>query len=117
MRKNVPVDVFARVEVHGADECWPWHGATAGGYGQISIDGTKIPAHRVAYEVANGAIPEGLVVCHRCDNKVCCNPSHLFLGTIGDNTRDAQAKGLLAHGERSPRSKLTRKQVETIRLC
>lgn len=93
----------------GPDGCWPWlAGRNHQGYGRFRIGGRGSPtahAHRVAWEVANGAIPAGLLACHQCDNPPCCNPSHLFLGTTPDNVADRDSKGRTASGERSGRSK------------
>ena len=65
------------------------------GYGSIRMpnNGPLVGAHRVAYEVAHGAIPEGMCVLHTCDNPPCCNVEHLFLGTQKDNADDREAKG------------------------
>jgi hypothetical protein len=71
--------------------------------------------HRVAYIVTRGEIPMGLYVCHKCDNRKCCNPAHLFLGTQLDNIRDARSKNRLTIGETHPNSKLTSATVEKIR--
>jgi HNH endonuclease len=83
----------------GPDACWPWLGArtsirpTRPGYGELLAWGKHAYAHRIAYHLAVGPIPEGMLVCHTCDNGLCCNPAHLFLGTARDNTRDMMAKG------------------------
>ncbi len=71
--------------------------------------------HRIAWEEANGPIPEGLHVLHSCDNPPCCNVGHLFLGTAQDNADDKVAKGRQLQGERHPGAKLTWGQVEAIR--
>jgi hypothetical protein len=79
-----------------ADECWPWQGSRhKTGYGQLSDkpNRTVLKAHRIAYEKAYGPIPEGRMICHRCDNPPCCNPAHLYAGTARDNARDSIARG------------------------
>lgn len=94
------VETFAmrlhRHIVHrGENECWPWIGAkTHDGYGQIAKDGAPIGAHRAAYEQANGPIAAGLLVRHKCNNKQCCNPAHLEVGTHADNAQDSVEAGI-----------------------
>ncbi|WP_126463654.1 HNH endonuclease signature motif containing protein [Sulfuritortus calidifontis] len=99
--------------------CWIWTGARhPQGYGLIKLkDGAQLRAHRVAYELAHGPIPDGLQVCHRCDNRRCVRPGHLFLGTAKDNAADMVAKGRAARntGERNGASRLTRQDIEAIR--
>lgn len=70
-------------------ECWIWAGTkTAAGYGQLRVNGRKMYAHRYAYELEYGPIPDGLCVLHACDTPQCVNPEHLRVGTIADNSRD-----------------------------
>jgi hypothetical protein len=83
--------------VNKTDDCWLWTGPTNGRYGRI---GRRTYAHRMAYELAYGPIPEGMFVMHRCDVTRCVRPDHLTLGTAADNTADAVAKGRLAKGAR-----------------
>lgn len=79
--------------------CWLWTGAitsrraTRAGYGELMVDGKIAYTHRLAYALAVGPVPDGMLVCHTCDNTLCCNPLHLFLGTSRDNSRDMMAKG------------------------
>src|SRR3989304_4885937 len=82
----------------GDDSCWIWMGARAENgiysYGQFRLDNERrVVAHRYVYELQNGPIPEGMFICHHCDNPPCVNPSHLFLGTPRDNNLDSIAKG------------------------
>lgn len=82
------------------DSCWEWTGTKdKDGYGKLSIGGRKVnggkiyTAHRLSWMLNYGVIPNGLWVLHRCDNPCCCNPKHLFLGTVKDNVDDMRAKG------------------------
>jgi hypothetical protein len=88
------IRLWWQVSQLGANECWPWTGrCDTFGYGRIGIERKEHPAHRVAYELTRGPIPDGICVLHHCDHPACCNPAHLFLGTKKDNTQDMIAKG------------------------
>lgn len=93
MDKAIIAEFWSQVKQGAPDECWEWQGRrNDDGYGQIRL-GNTYRAHRIAYKLAYGSIPDSLWVLHRCDNPPCCNPAHLFLGTVLDNNRDAAAKG------------------------
>lgn len=96
--------------------CWIWtRSIDEDGYGVHYFQGKKQFAHRRSFELFNGAIPEGMLICHRCDIPACVNPSHLFVGTCKDNIHDAMKKNRFGYGEKNSHSKLTAKQVEYIR--
>lgn len=100
---------WSKVQKGQPDECWLWLGPTCVGYGNfgISKNGTtrSVRAHRFIWELENGPIPKGLLVCHRCDVRACANPAHLFLGTHHDNTQDMMQKGRYKGGPNQPNLK------------
>jgi len=97
-RPSLPIEVRFHDNKYDINEitgCWEWKRATNNiGYGMFRIkQGLMRTAHRVSYELFNGPIPNGMVVCHTCDNPKCVNPDHLWVGTMLDNIRDMDSKG------------------------
>lgn len=115
--------IKSRMTVNSVSGCWEWNGYKRNGYGRTTTgsrkDGTRrtVSAHRLSYELYKGKIPDGMEVCHKCDNPCCINPEHLFLGTRQDNIDDREKKGrnVVFVGEEQPRAKLTRKAVKDAR--
>lgn len=117
---ELPPRFWSKVNKTGT--CWVWTaGTSGGGYGRFKIEGRYFLSHRLVYRAAKGAIPEGYLICHTCDNPSCVNPDHLFAGTQSDNMKDAYKKGRLsleaAHltGESNPNAVLTWEKVDSIR--
>lgn len=106
--------LWARVDRGAPSECWPFRTAVSHEYGQLMDNYHLVLAHRVAYSLTKGKIPEGMVVRHTCDNPPCCNPAHLTIGTPGENSRDMTDRGRQARLWRISTTKLTDEQVREV---
>lgn len=112
---------WLKVDKQGGDEqkCWLWKASTfRRGYGQITVDGKNVKAHRLSYSFVHGEIAAGIVICHKCDVTSCVNPKHLFSGTVLDNVRDQIFKNRRhnVNGASNGMAKLNQDIVNEIRV-
>lgn len=116
--KSLDIQRFQSKVAYQPSGCWDWLGGRFdSGYGLFKVERKMRRAHRVAWELDNGRqVPQGMCVCHVCDNRKCVKPTHLFLATNDENMADMKAKGRAARGERSGMAKLRADDVRCIRL-
>lgn len=113
--KTVEERFWPKVMRKDAVSCWEWSGGYRGDYGMFWLNGQNRGSHCVAYALTHGEIPEGMVVRHECDNRACCNPAHLVLGTPQDNSNDMVERGRVRRGEAVKNAKLTEDMVRDIK--
>lgn len=112
---NTVEHFWSHIEIKSANECWDWtKSKSPKGYGITGMYGKVFQAHRLAYTLSVGPIPDGLLILHSCHNPSCCNPNHLRPGTANDNTQDMVQAGRAMDGEKST-AKLTNSQVLEMR--
>lgn len=111
-RPEIPIETRFWSRVNKTETCWEWTGfLITDGYGVVWYKRRNTRAHRLSWLLSNGEIPQGLQVCHHCDNRKCVRPTHLFLGTAKENAEDAVSKGRI----KKPLAKLNEESVEKIR--
>lgn len=117
-RKKKPLEerFYAMLSRPSPTDCWEWQGAKdPKGYGRFNVGGATRLAHRISWSLKHGEISDKALLCHKCDNRACCNPDHLYPGDHADNVRDMVSRRRFEHGERHHSSKLTTEEVRQIR--
>ena len=112
--KRTLIRFWNKVDIKGLDDCWEWKACTVGGYGAFWDGSSFKRAHRISYEISNGSIPLNKLILHKCDNRLCINPNHLYCGTYSDNVLDREDRNSGSAGN----PKLYAGEIELIkRLC
>lgn len=123
-KHNISFDVikklFNGLKINKNTQCWEWQKGKTNGYGEITFNYKTYLVHRLMWQIFYGPIPNhdsyhGLCILHKCDNRKCCNPNHLFIETAGDNNRDRAQKGRGINGEQHKLSKLNEEDIQLIR--
>lgn len=113
-----PVERFKFLTKREQNGCLEWQGAIAtNGYGQTKWNRVYFSAHKFSWTLHRGKVPDGMLVLHKCDNKRCVDPDHLYIGTVKQNTADAIARGQIKTGTAHPMSKLTEAQLAEARAA
>lgn len=105
---------FEKLVIKKDKDCWGWKGSVTNGYAKISFDNLPLSGHRAAWIIFKGVLPKKLFVCHKCNNALCTNPEHLYLGTHKQNMKDRKNCKRDPVGEKNGMSKLKEKQVVEI---
>ena len=114
--KPKPIESRYWSKVDKTAECWNWTAGRSQGYGNFGLGkGKVIRSHQMAWTLTYGPIPAGMAICHKCDNRLCCRPDHLFLGTQADNMEDMRAKARASQGSTRPLAKLDDTKVREMR--
>lgn len=116
--RSLDARLWKRIDKNGPTGCWIWTGGVnVHGYGQIMENGKNLRVHRVVWERLVGPIPSGMILCHACDWPPCCNPAHMFVGTMQDNTQDMMQKGRNANGSLASEVRAERLAATKAKVC